>query len=207
MNYPQLQKHIAKITKDTTQRPVLGVAHYESDGSLTVTDSHRILHIKEFHHANTSYNIDPTDLTINEDNYPFQSVMSIIPPTANAKIKSSVSMKSLKRAVRSLMTFRDEIVQVSLTKDTLTVTNLSDKKTNHKYSVSMNAENSGKNTTVFINGRYLIEAINCLLDLKMKYASDTMTLHITTLTKPIVIVANNPNVEYVVTPVRQTTTV
>ncbi|NYV67601.1 hypothetical protein HYI36_20185 [Bacillus sp. Gen3] len=100
--YVKFMKHAEKVTKAvSTSRPVLKGVHHAEDGSLAVTDAHR-LYVAKNAHANTAGEIiDPKTGGAIEGNYP--DVTRLLPYTPDAKYTVKLSVKETSDAFAALL--------------------------------------------------------------------------------------------------------
>lgn len=197
----KLFKHLKKTASKSLSRPVLRCVHYSNDGSIVVTDSHRLLKINNFHEHQESFSMDLWTMEISTRDYPDTS--RLFPNKENASTKVKVSLSALLRAVTALKIGSDEIVLLDIKEDSVTINNLYDMKVyGRPLIIDLPAKCEGEYLKIGFNSRYLIDLCNFFLDVKQRYALDDVTFYITSKSRPALVEFEDEKFQYIVTPVR-----
>lgn len=198
VSYVKFMKHAVKVTKSVSEaRPVLqGVCHYE-DGSLAVTDSHRLYFAKNVQETSKQVVKNPKTGEVINGNYPeikrllpsdgseqFEVILNVPETLTALKMMLLVDKQIL---VRFVVENHDLMMKVD-TRQTLVTFNaggLDGKKEKTDYS----------DVNAFINGKYLADAFDFFKDLDIPvvimkyYGNDRMvtfsTNHILALVLPV----------------------
>lgn len=200
MRQNKLMKHLKRAISKYESRPVLQCAHYDAEGSITVTDSHRLIKIDNFHTNEESFNLNLLTMELNGDNYP--DTNNIIPKIEDMPTKLTVSLGALKRALLSLKTNTGDFINIDMFDGYITLSNPSDKNESIDFEVKLNVAIEGDKYPIAFNTGYLIEAVEFLLDAKDRYAVDNVTIHMTSPVRPAVLKIEDQKYTYLVTPVR-----
>ncbi|EQB4783580.1 DNA polymerase III subunit beta [Enterococcus faecalis] len=197
----KLLKHLKRAVCNRETRPILQCVHYDSDGSLTATDSHRLLYIKDFHEHKETFNQDIKTLEIKHENYP--DVSRLIPDKNIANLKIKVSLAVLLRVAKSLKTQTSEVIKLEIKQNEIILTNQNDEiYYGEPVKVRIGAETEGEPMTISFLAKYIIEACEFLLDAKEMYALDTVDIYLFSAIRPIVMEIEDGKYMYLVTPVR-----
>lgn len=199
MKQNKLMKHLKRAISKYESRPVLQCAHYGTDGSIVVTDSHRLIKIDNFHTHEESFNLNLLTMELNGDNYP--DTNNIIPKIEDMPTKLTVSLGALKRALLSLKTNTGDFINIDMFDGYITLSNPSDKNESIDFEVKLNVAIEGDKYPIAFNTGYLIEAVEFLLDAKDRYAVDNVTIHMTSPDRPAVLKIEDQKYTYLVTPV------
>ena len=200
MKQNKLMKHLKKAISHTGSRPMLECAHYDTDGSITVTDSHRLIRIENFHKNEEGFNLNLLTMELDEGSYPETS--RLIPDIEDAKTKLTISLGALKRAVTSLKNGTGGAVNIQMFDDYIILYNSSDKYENVKFEIKLNVAIKGERFPIAFDTNYLLDAVNFLLDAKQRFALDNVVFHMTSPIRPVVLKIEEQQYTYLVTPVR-----
>lgn len=100
--YVTFMKHAQKVTKSASaSRSVLKGVHHASDGSLYVTDSHRLYVAKNSQSRNDNAIIEPKTGATIDGNYPDCS--RLIPDKTNAKATTTLPVDEALKAFEALL--------------------------------------------------------------------------------------------------------
>lgn len=201
MNDNKLLKHLKRAVSKFESRPILRCVHYDANGSIAATDSHRLLLIENFHNHNKEINQDIRTMEILDAPYP--ELGHLIPNKAKSKIKITISLSVLLRAAKALNTNTDEIIVMKIEQGKITFTNLHDEKIyGSPVKIEVNAQVVGESMKLGVNSRYIIDACEFLLDAKERYAVDDTVIHLYSENKPFTLEIKEGKYLYLVTPVR-----
>lgn len=201
MKANKLLKHLKRAVYERDTRPILQCVHYDADGSLVATDSHRLLCIKDFHDHKETFNQDIKTLEIKHDNYP--DVSRLIPDKKIANLKIKVSLSVLLRVAKSLKTQTSEVIKLEIKQNEIILTNQNDEiYYGEPVKVRIGAETEGEPMTISFLAKYIIEACEFLLDAKEMYALDTVDIYLVSAIRPVVMEIEGGKYMYLVTPVR-----
>ena len=200
MKQNKLMKHLKRAISKTGSRPMLECAHYDVDGSITVTDSHRLLKIDNFHSNEESFNLNLLTMELDGDNYPDTS--RLMPDLDKAETKLTISLGVLKRALVSLKTDSSSSVNIKMFDDHVILSNTSDKYEKIKFEIKLNVSIEGERFPISFNTVFLLDAVEFLIDAKDRYAVDNVTIHMTSPVRPAVLKIEEKQYTYLVTPVR-----
>lgn len=100
--YVTFMKHAQKVAKTVSaSRPVLKGVHHAPDGSLVVTDSHRLYLAKGLHTNEAGEITDPKTGAVIEGNYP--DVSRLIPDAGDAKYVARIMVDEAVNAFAALL--------------------------------------------------------------------------------------------------------
>lgn len=100
--YVTFLKHAQKVTKTASaSRPILKGVYHAPDGSLAVTDSHRLYFAKNAHSNAEPQTIDPKTGAVIDGNYP--EVSRLIPESSSAKYTVRLDVKQAIDAFKALL--------------------------------------------------------------------------------------------------------
>lgn len=194
-----LNKHLKRTASDFDSRPILKCVHYGTDGSISVTDSHRMLLIKQFHTLEKEFNQDLSTMQIVEGVYP--DVSRFIPSDFGTEI--TISLSVLIRIMKALGTKANEIVQWELLENKIIFRNQSDKMYyGEPIEISANANIIGEKFTICFSAKYIKECCEFFMDAKERYAVDNVTVKMASPIRPAVFTIDESKYSYLVTPVR-----
>lgn len=105
--YVTFMKHAEKVSKSApVGRPILKGVYHKSDGSLTITDSHRLYFAKNAHSNEVESVVNPkTGKAIEEGTYPETS--RLLPLKSDAKFTARLSVKEASDAFAALQKVGD----------------------------------------------------------------------------------------------------
>ena len=164
MNIPYVtfMKHAEKVTKGVSaSRPILQGVQHKLDGSLVVTDSHRLYIAKNGHTNESESVVNPKTGEAIDGNYP--DVSRLTPLKDDAKLTVSINVKQAVDALNTLL----KANQVHDKKKTLTTLEVTEDKelvfivsndvidTTYKTSSYI----TGEAQTMTFNTKYLIESL------------------------------------------------
>lgn len=194
-----LYKHLKRTASNVNSRPILKCVHYGADGSISVTDSHRLLVIKQFHNHEKEFNQDLSTMRIVEDTYP--NVSRLIPNDFRTEI--TISLSVLIRIMKDLGTTASENVQWELLENKIIFKNQSDKMYyGEPIEISANANITGEKFSICFLAKYIKECCEFFMDAKERYAVDNVTIKMTSPIRPVVFTIDESKYIYLVTPVR-----
>ena len=199
MEIKNLHKHLKKAASSFDSRPILKCVHFDKDGSIAVTDSHRLLLIKDFHEHTEEFNQDLTTMELKKENYP--DVSRLIPDKFSTEVIISLSI--LIRVMKALGTSKDEFVKWELSDNQITFSNNSDAQIyGGPVNIAVNANVKGEKIKISFNARYIKECCEFFIDAKERYAVDNVTIKMQDPTRPVVFSIGESKHIYLVTPVR-----
>lgn len=194
-----LHRHLKRAASSFDGRPILKCAHYDSDGSITVTDSHRLLQIKNFHNHERSFNQDLSTMNIIDGAYP--DVNRLIPTEHHTEI--TISLDVLIRIMKALGTSSSEVVRWDILENKIVFSNQSDKMYyGEPIEISANASIEGEKYTISFIAKYVKECCEFFVDAKERYAVDNVKIKMFSPIRPAVFTIDETKYVYIVTPVR-----
>lgn len=197
----KLFKHLKKTASKSLSRPVLRCVHYSNDGSIVVTDSHRLLKINNFHEHQESFSMDLWTMELSTKNYP--DTNRLLPKREDASTTVKISLSALLRATTALKVSSDEIVVLEVKDKIITIKNLHDEKMfGGPLTIDLPVSKDGDDVIIAFNSRYLIDCCNFFLDAKERYAMDDVKFYINNSTRPVLVEIERSNFQYLITPVR-----
>lgn len=195
-----LYRHLKRAASKYDTRPILKCVHYDTDGSICVTDSHRLLRINKFHDHEEQFNQDLSTMRILDGTYP--DVNRLIPNKFCTEI--TISLSVLIRIMKALATSTSEVVSWELKENKITFSNESDKLYyGEPVEISANANIEGELFTISFMGRYIKECCEFFMDAKERYAIDNVKIKLSSPLKPVVFTTDEAKYVYLVTPVRR----
>lgn len=201
MKANKLLKHLKRAVSQFDSRPILKCAHYDEDGSLAATDSHRMLYIKEFHAHGKTFNQDVRTMEIKEQQYP--DINRLLPDKKESKTKVTISLEVLLRVAKALNTQPNEILEMSIGENSIKFINYHDKMNyGQPMRIKVNARIDGEPMRIAFQAQYVIDACEFLLDAKDRYALDDVEITMYTPVRPITMEIKEGKYLYLVTPVR-----
>lgn len=202
MKKNKLFNHLKKTVSTIETRPVLRCAHYDKDGSVTVTDSRRLIRINDFHEHKSSFNIDLYTMELIEKNYP--DVTRLIPNIEKEHTKVTISLSGLLRVASALKTNATEMITFDLKEEEVIFRNKSDQMfLGMPIRISVPAQVEGEVFEITFSGTYLIDCCKFLTDAKGK-KGDLITFHMTSPISPALICLEEGKYQYLLTPIRTT---
>lgn len=197
---PKLLKHFKKVTSKQSSRPALQCIFYGEDGSLSATDSHRLIHIKNFHNYETPVLQNPETLEILTDvNYP--RVDRMIPEMNEDTFQMKIDANELKLALKAVkepklgtvrMDFKGDCIELrSGIKENSIVVRVDAKASNQSFE------------TISFNGSYLNDALMFCTDLIPRLNDKIVTFYFDkSPIRPFTVMAGNVDYIYICTPIR-----
>lgn len=166
ISYVKFLKHAAKVTKGVSgARPILtGVCHFE-DGSLAVTDSHRLYYATNVIETSKQVVKHPTTGEVIEGNYP--EIKRLLPDKDNKRFEVPLNVPETLIALK-MMLLVDKKIMVRFTVESH---DLMMKVATHSTQVSFNAGGLHDNkkdyseVNCLVNAKYLLEAFEFFKDL------------------------------------------
>lgn len=194
-----LYKHLKRTASNMETRPILKCVHFDKDGSISVTDSHRLLRISDFHSHKEEFNQDLSTMMLLDGNYPDTS--RLIPKKFSTEI--TISLSVLIRIMKALGTSSEECVHWKLLEHKIIFNNQSDKfNYGEPIEISANANIEGDLFDISFKARYVKECCEFFMDAKERYAIDDVTIKMFSPTRPVVFTIDESKYIYLVTPVR-----
>lgn len=194
-----LHRHLKRAASSLDSRPILKAVHYDVDGSISVTDSHRLLRISDFHSHKEEFNQDLSTMMLLDGNYPDTS--RLIPKKFSTEI--TISLSVLIRIMKALGTSSTECVRWELLEHKIVFSNQSDKiYYGEPVEISANANIEGELFDIYFNAKYIKECCEFFMDAKERYALDDVTIKMTSPTRPVIFTIDESKYIYLVTPVR-----
>ena len=198
----KLLKHLKRAVFKFDSRPILKCAHYDGDGSLAATDSHRMLYIKDFHEHEKTFNQDVKTMEIKEEQYP--DIKHLLPNKGDAKTKVVISLQVLLRVAKALNTQPNEFIEMNIKTDKIKFINYHDKMNyGEPMKIEVNARIDGEPMRIAFQAQYIIDACEFLIDAKERYAVDDVEITMYSPVRPITMEINEGQYLYLVTPVRR----
>lgn len=165
--YVKFMKHAEKVTKAASaSRPVLKGVHHAEDGSLAVTDSHR-LYVAKNAHTNTAGDIiDPKTGGTIEGNYP--DVSRLLPYISDAKYTVKLSVKETSDAFAALLKInqihdrKNLYVEAEVTDEASVLFSANNPIAQAHYKPISTVEGEGE--PIVFNTQYFIDAISLFKD-------------------------------------------
>lgn len=166
--YIKFMKHASKITKKVTgSRPVLkGVMHREN-GSLIVTDSHRLYQVNNAYDTTEDVLKDPKTGGVIEGNYPETS--RLLPEnegefTVKVNVKQALNaLKAMKIVVKENDTGKNKLMRMVSREGKLYFT-AGDDGTPMQLKYEVGQLDINKETSMAVNSDYLLEGLDFLKD-------------------------------------------
>lgn len=194
-----LYRHLKRAASNMETRPILKCVHYDADGSIVVTDSHRLLRINDFHEHENEFNQDLSTMQLVDGNYP--NVARLFPKNINTEI--TISLSVLIRIMKALGTSPGEMVTWKMLEDKIIFYNQSDKMYyGEPVEISANAKITGDLFKITFQAKYIKECCEFFMDAKERYALDNVTIKMTSPLRPVVFTIDESKYVYLVTPVR-----
>lgn len=194
-----LYKHLKRTASNMETRPILKCVHFDTDGSISVTDSHRLLRINKFHEHEQEFNQDLTSMRLLDGPYP--DTKRLIPTEFTTEI--TISLSVLIRVMKALGTSAAETVKWSLKENKIVFSNQSDKiYYGEPIEISANAKIEGEQFDITFMAKYVKECCEFFMDAKERYAVDDVTIKMTSPLRPVVFTIDESKYIYLVTPVR-----
>lgn len=194
-----LYKHLKRTASNMETRPILKCVHFDKDGSISVTDSHRLLRINDFHEHEQEFNQDLTSMRLLDGNYP--DTKRLIPNEFTTEIIISLSV--LIRVMKALGTSAAETVKWSLKDNKIVFSNQSDKfYYGEPIEISANAKIEGEQIDITFMAKYVKECCEFFMDAKERYALDDVTIKMYSPVRPVIFTIDESKYIYLVTPVR-----
>ncbi|MGM0217677.1 DNA polymerase III subunit beta [Enterococcus sp. AZ126] len=201
MKSNKLLKHLKRAVSQFESRPILKCAHYDKDGSLAATDSHRVLYIKNFHEHNKTFNQDVKTMEIKEEPYP--DLKRLLPDKKNKKTTVTVSLEVLLRVAKALNTQANEIIEMDISDNVIKFINYHDKMNyGEPVQIKVNARVEGSPFRIAFQAQYIIDACEFLLDAKDRYVADDVEMTLYSSVRPMTMEIKEGQYLYLVTPVR-----
>ncbi len=180
-------------------RPILKCVHFDKDGSISVTDSHRLLRISDFHSHKEEFNQDLSTMMLLDGNYPDTS--RLIPKKFSTEI--TISLSVLIRIMKALGTSSEECVHWKLLEHKIIFSNQSDKfNYGEPIEISANANIEGDLFDISFKARYVKECCEFFMDAKERYAIDDVTIKMFSPIRPVIFTIDESKYIYLVTPMR-----
>ncbi|MDT2864660.1 DNA polymerase III subunit beta [Vagococcus carniphilus] len=199
MEIKNLHRHLKRAASNFESRPILKCVHYDEDGSIAVTDSHRLLVVKDFHNHEKEFNQDLTTMKLNDGVYP--DVHRLIPEEFKTEI--TISLTVLIRIMKALGTNKEEFVTWKLSDEQITFSNQSDAQMyGGPVQISANASVTGEKFDISFSAKYVKECCEFFMDAKERYAVDNVTIKMVSPLRPVVFSIDESKHVYLVTPVR-----
>lgn len=197
----KMLKHLKRAIDKSGTRPVLQCIHYDKDGSVCVTDSHRLLSIEGFHEHTETFNLNALTMELyTEGVYP--DTKRLVPDIEKSNLKMTISIGALLRAAKSLQVTKNEIIKFNINEDNVIISNQSDAYTDLNYEIKLNSLSVGDKFNISFNSKYIIEALEFFLDAKQRYAIDNVDIYMISPIRPVVMKIENESFTYLITPVR-----
>lgn len=194
-----LHRHLKRAASSFDSRPILKAVHYDVDGSISVTDSHRLLRIADFHNHKEEFNQDLSTMMLLDGSYPDTS--RLIPKKFSTEI--TISLSVLIRIMKALGTSADECVHWKMLEHKIIFSNQSDKMYyGEPVEISANANIEGDLFNISFKAKYVKECCEFFLDAKERYALDDVTIKMTSPLRPVIFTIDESKYIYLVTPVR-----
>lgn len=201
MKANKLLKHLKRAVSKFDSRPILKCAHYDEDGSLTATDSHRMLYIKEFHTHGKTFNQDVKTMELKDMKYP--DVSRLLPNKEDSKTKVVISLEVLLRVAKALNSLPNEIIKMSVGKTSIKFKNQHDEMHyGEPMIIKVNARIEGEPMDIAFQAQYIIDACEFLSDAKDRYALDDVEIMLYSTIRPMTMELKEGQYLYLVTPVR-----
>lgn len=202
MDNNKLLKHLKKAAFKSDSRPILQCAHYGKDGSLSATDSHRLLKINDFHQHKEAFNLNLKTMEIMEENYPDTS--RLFPDKEMIQAKVTVSLMALIRAAKALKTEAEETILIEITEDSLVCSNQRDYLYYSKpLTVTLPAQVEGEGLKIAVYVRHIIDCCDFLLDALDQLNNDEVTLYFVCAIRPFIAEIGDAKYQYLLTPMRR----
>ncbi|MEQ7217849.1 DNA polymerase III subunit beta [Vagococcus fluvialis] len=199
MEIKNLHKHLKRASCQKATRPILQCVHYDEDGSICVTDSHRLLQIKEFHNHKEEFNQDLATMELRDGNYP--DITRLIPTEFGTEV--TISLTVLIRIMKALGTSTNETVTWNISADKITFSNNSDQAFyGGPIEISANANVTGNQLIIGFRAKLIKECCEFFMDAKERYAVDNVTIKMSSPLRPVVFSIDQSKHIYLVTPVR-----
>lgn len=194
-----LYKHLKRAASNMETRPILKCVHFDPDGSISVTDSHRLLRINDFHEHKEEFNQDLTSMRLLEGAYP--DTGRLIPEKFNTEI--TISLSVLIRIMKALGTSSEECVRWNLNENKIIFSNQSDKMYyGEPIEISSNANIEGALFDITFKAKYVKECCEFFMDAKERYAVDDVTIKMFSPIRPVIFTIDESKYVYLVTPIR-----
>lgn len=196
----KLLKHFKRVTDNSLDsRPILQCVYYNSDGSVSATDSHRLIHVKNFHQHEEPFALNLSTLEMNQGNYP--NVDHLLFEINEELFHIKIDAEELKGGIRAFgssaklglkMTFKEESVVLEPVSGNSTL----------KVMIDANVKNKGFDFIGF-NGMYLLDALMFATDFYRKTDDKVVTLYFDkSNVRSFYVIAKSPDYKYLVTPLR-----
>lgn len=195
VSYVKFLKHATKMTKAVSEaRPILkGVCHYE-DGSLAVTDSHRMYFAKNAHESTKQDVKCPVTGNRIEGNYP--DVRKLLPSNEQFTVVLNVT-ETLTAIKAMLLSNKKALIKLSV-RDHDLIMEMSAWSLQVTYnSGGLNSKQNHSESKATLNGKYLLELFDFLKDLDLT----SVELKYHGLNRPITI--GTDDIIAVVLPIRE----
>lgn len=165
--YVKFMKHAEKVTKAVSaSRPVLKGVHHAEDGSLAVTDSHRLYVAKNAHTNTAGEIIDPKTGGKIDGNYP--DVSRLLPYVDDAKYSVRLYVKETLDAFNALLKAnqvfdrKSLVAEVKIAEDSSIIFTTSNPVMESQYKPFVTVEGTGDSTA--FNTQYFIDALTLFKD-------------------------------------------
>lgn len=202
LNYLKFMENAKKMVKNVTTRPVLKGVHHDNDGNLTVTDSHRLYHVKNMNapkdvviHAETG-----DDITGEHGAYP--NVNNLVKMHEHDEPLAQIMLNELRDVARKLKAMQQLAVAEGLKKDDVRVTinhTSLDLDNVETVSASLKLTSVGESEKVTFKLQYIIELVEFFDDMKM----NDLVINIFDTHKPIRVTSStSENILAIVMPIR-----
>lgn len=199
MKKNKIAKHLQKVANEKLiARPILQNALYETDGTVSVTDSHRLIRVSNYHELKnrTLVNLSSLQVAIDEkEQYP--RLERLLPREFNGEYDVKVS--DLKALVRLDVGNKNKNASMKVDNDK-NVLIFTLENTTYNIDIStMRKKNDDKDFEIYFNATYFADMARMIKDVCGDY--DTVTLSFVSKVRPFL--ATCGNIEYLITPVRK----
>lgn len=172
-SYTTFMKHAEKVTKakHTASRPVLQGAYHQTDGSVVVTDSHRLYKLFNGFQTTEAFIQNPKTGEHIDGNYPDMS--RLLPDPHSAEHTFMVNVKELHDAAKAMFTAH-KAINKSNKHQTLSFTIAEDSymlaagedtdKFQSIYKIADAVSSSKETMNIHMQGQYLIDALALFKD-------------------------------------------
>lgn len=198
---PKLFKHFSKITKYSgTSREALQCVYYDKDGSLTVTDSFRLIRLNNFHSHEESILQNLQTMEIKNDlSYP--NTNKLIPEIKEDSFQIKIDANELKRALKSTANSKMNITQMEIKQNHVELQSRADGET-LRVIVEANIKHKNFDLVAF-NNSYMNDALMFATDLMPRLGEKIVTIYLQdSHVKPILVTTDKTDYLYLLTPIR-----
>jgi|GEM_PF-3023495 len=194
-----LRKHLTRAASSSENRPILQCVHYSKDGSITVTDSHRLLKIYDFHEHTEDFNQNLKTMKLSEENFPCIDHLLV----DEFKTEVVISLSVLLRIMKALITKAGERVTFEIKENEIIFKNSTDVMFyGEPVVISTKARVTGPTMTISFQGGYIKDCCEFFLDALPRYEVDDVRIKLNSPIRPVTFSIDETKHKYLVTPIR-----